>query len=93
MQDGHDAVRFFVRQWAKQNTVDHTEYGRGGSDAQRQREHGHDCEAGVLKQLTEGAAQIVKHGREIVNRAQCSEERPIPVCHGANQKYGWDRST
>ena len=34
-------------------------------DAQREREHGHGGEAGVLQQLAERVAKVIKHRKEV----------------------------
>jgi len=53
-QHGHDPLGTFVRQWAQQHGINHAEDRCVGPDAERQREHGHGDEAGVLQQLAEG---------------------------------------
>ena len=54
-------IRLLNRQWSKQYPVHNAENRGVGSDAQREGEHGHRGEAGVLQQLAEGVAKIVKH--------------------------------
>ena len=54
-------IRFRYRQWSKQYRVDNAEDRRVCADAEREREHGHGGEAGILQQLAEGESQII-HG-------------------------------
>ena len=44
----HQPFRISERQRAEQHRVEHVEHGGVRPDAQRQREHGHDGEAGIL---------------------------------------------
>ena len=44
---------------AQQEFVDQAEDRRVGSDADREREHGHGGEAGVFQQLAEGESQVI----------------------------------
>src|SRR5213082_1598539 len=57
--DGHESLRIRKRQRPQDYCVNDTENGRVRPDAQREREHGHGGEAGVLQQLAEGEFQII----------------------------------
>ena len=59
--DDGEPVRFRKRQRAKQRGVDQAEDGGASPDAEREREHRHGGEAGVLQQLAEGEFEVV-HG-------------------------------
>ena len=48
-----------VGQWTNQYRIDGAEDGAVATDAEREREHGHGGETGVLQQLAEGEAKIV----------------------------------
>src|SRR6266702_2727511 len=54
----------WVLEWKRpeQHRVDDTENRGVRADAEREREHGHGREAGVLQQLAEGEAEIVHGG-------------------------------
>jgi hypothetical protein len=53
--------RVRVRKPSKQDRVHDAEHGSIRADAEREREHGHGGEAGVLQQLAEGEFEVV-HG-------------------------------
>src|SRR5437762_1558083 len=57
------AIRLLNRQWSEQHSVDDAEDGRVRPDAQGERDHGHGGEAGLLQQLAEGVAKVVKHSK------------------------------
>src|SRR2546422_1612145 len=61
----HQPFRISERQRAEQHRVEHAEHGGVCPDAQRQREHGHGGEAGILQQLAESEAEII-HGSSSV---------------------------
>src|SRR6266516_2423921 len=50
-----------AREWPKKYAVNQGDYGQINPDAQREREHGHGGEPGVLQQLAEGEFEVV-HG-------------------------------
>src|SRR2546425_336295 len=55
-------LRPFHRQGAQADGIQKLENRRVGSDAEREREHGHGGEAGVLEQLAEGEFEVVHSG-------------------------------
>src|SRR5207247_4668728 len=55
----YQPFRILVGKRAEQNRVDDAEDRRVRSDAQRQRQHDHRGEAGVLQQLAEGELEII----------------------------------
>src|SRR5213079_2843772 len=59
-------LRIFHRQRPEQDRVDNREDGGVRPDAEREREHGHGGEAGVLEQLAEGEFQIVHCSLSVV---------------------------
>src|SRR5437867_6583657 len=60
MRELHKILRFHdAGEWPHEYGVDEAKDGGVGPDAQREREHGHGGEAGVLQQLAEGEFQIV----------------------------------
>jgi len=59
--DSHQLLCVLHLQRSEQKLVDQTEDGGVRPDAQREREHGHSGEAGVLQQLAEGEFEII-HG-------------------------------
>src|SRR5207249_3547424 len=59
LPDLNNLVRLWIGQRTQQDAVDDAEDGRVRPHAQREREHGHGSEAGVLQQLAEGVAKVV----------------------------------
>src|SRR5205823_11639553 len=60
---GHDLdepIRSGVWQRLEQYGVDRAEDGRVGADAEREREHGHEREAGALGEHADGVAEVVR---------------------------------
>ena len=58
--DHDDSVRLPVRKCPKQNCVHDTENRRVRTDAEREREHSHGGEAGVLQQHSAGVMNVLK---------------------------------
>ena len=56
LRDRHQALRVGIRQPLEQDGIDRAEDGRGGADAERQRQDGERGEAGVLPQPPGGVA-------------------------------------
>jgi hypothetical protein len=61
LKNHHEPIGILERQWPQQDGVHETENGRVRPDAERERQHSHGGEAGVLQQLAEGEFEIV-HG-------------------------------
>ena len=61
VQHLNESAWFSIPKGTKQYGVDNAENCRRGPDAEREREHGHGGEAGVLQQLAEGEFEVV-HG-------------------------------
>src|SRR5206468_2889576 len=59
LPEGHQPVRFRIRQRLEQHAIDDAEDRRVRPDAEREREHGHGGEAGDFQQLTNGVAKVV----------------------------------
>src|SRR6266513_3034075 len=57
--DGHESLRIRKRQRPQDDCVNDTENRRVRPDAEREREHGHSSEAGVLQQLAKGEFEII----------------------------------
>src|SRR5258708_30091845 len=55
------AVCALVWERVNQQAVDHAEDGRGGADAEGERQDGRESQAGLLAQLAPGEPQIVQH--------------------------------
>src|SRR5205823_6491269 len=64
----HDPLWFSYGQRPEQHDVDETEDRCVGSDAQREREHGHGGEARILDQLADGEFEIVHGSWSVVSR-------------------------
>src|SRR5438874_4045867 len=71
--DNREPFGVAVRQRAEQKSVDNAENRRVGTDAEREREHGHGGEAGVLQQLAEGEAEILQ---QCVHSLRCDRVWP-----------------
>src|SRR2546425_7879419 len=56
-EEANQPFRMRIRQRPKQQRIKHAEHRRIHADAERQREHRHGGEAGVLQQLAEGEAE------------------------------------
>src|SRR5213595_3521891 len=72
--DNREPFGVAVRQRAEQKSVDNAENGGVGTDAEREREHGHGGEAGVLQQLAEGVAKVTKHNKEATSEFHEADE-------------------
>src|SRR5439155_22813777 len=59
----HEAVGIGVGDGIEQHRLHHAENSGVGPDAEREREHGYGSEAGVLPQLAEGVAKVIKHSK------------------------------
>ncbi len=57
----HEPLRLRERQRAQHDGIDDAENRRRGADAEREREHSHGREAGVLEQLAECVTKVVVH--------------------------------
>src|SRR5262245_7239687 len=55
----HQSVRLAIRRRLEQNGIDHTENSRVRADAERQRQHGDEGEAGALHQRSRAVAQVL----------------------------------
>src|SRR5205823_6018106 len=56
----HELSRLVVVERLQQHTIDDTEDSCVGSDAEREREHGHGGEAGILQQHSGAVAEVLK---------------------------------
>jgi len=58
----HQLLRMADRQRPQQCLIEQRENGGVGADAQRQREHRHQCKTGRLQQLTDSVTKVEKNG-------------------------------
>src|SRR5437016_3285403 len=59
IEHSNQSLRLRIWQRLEQHAVDDAEHRGVRPDTEREREHGHGGEAGVLQQLAEGEAQII----------------------------------
>src|SRR5437879_1106225 len=78
--DLHDSVRLEERQRPQEYCVYDAEDCRVRSDAEREREHGHGGEAGVLQQLAKGVFEVV-HGSWSVVSCRLSSHSALRIPH------------
>jgi hypothetical protein len=66
----YQLLGIFDRQHFEQHRVKHAENRRVRPDAEREREHSHGGEAGILEELAEGEAKVVHSSlnRDSLNR-------------------------
>src|SRR5439155_10759794 len=57
-ENPNELLRISIGQRTQQNRIDRAEDRRVRSDAEREREHGYEGEAGILEQLAESEAKV-----------------------------------
>src|SRR6516225_6354620 len=83
----HQPLRLLHAQHAQHDGVDHAEDGGIGSDAERQRDHGHSREAGIAAQLPQTVANILQEALDIVHPAHVAALL-LEVFHSAHFAQG-----
>ncbi len=60
-----ELVRILDRQRLQHDGIEETEDRRRRADAEREREHCDDCEAGILQQRAKCVAKVLEHGSSV----------------------------
>src|SRR5438309_9725112 len=75
IEHSNQSLRLRIWQRLEQHAVDDTEHRGVRPDTEREREHGHGGEAGVLQQLAEGEFEIIHSAKSPLDRLSSRGER------------------